>query len=194
MGNYFKHPNYFFAAKTEDGRVIANCVGNVTNNFPFLTETQSGKLVTPFYLNEGVKLGAVSPNAVILNGMTKEVYKIPTVAQELKNLRLPTVALNISVDRYEKAVSYAPILSEVSRQFKEDGSGIVLFLPILAFEENAVFLHKQVMKGDTISATGELKLTKVGSLRATPILWVNDVQKIRIANRNNMEGASVVEA
>lgn len=192
MANYFKNPNYLFGIVDSDKRNIVNAVGNVTGNFPFLTETQSGRLVTPFYLNEGIKLGAVSPNAVVINGMTKENYAIPSVTQELKNLRLPTMAVNISTDRYEKAVTYVPMLSEVSHQFKQDG--IVLFLPILAFDENAVFLHKQILKGDTIGAIGELKLTKVGSLRATPILWLNDVQKIRVANRNNISGASVVEA
>lgn len=186
--NLKKDLNYLFAVEDKDGRFIVNAVGNVTASFPFLTEASS-KLVTPFYLVKDNECGAISPNAVVVNGYTPERHVIPSVPMELRNLRMPTVALNISKDRYEKAISYVPILADVHHQTKPDG-GITLFLPIIAFDADATFLHQNVFKGDTIEVIGELKFTKVSSLRTVPALWANDVRKVREAKRN-VEGATV---
>jgi hypothetical protein len=64
-------------------------------------------------------------------------------------------------------------------------------LPFIAFDADAVYLHQNVLKGDTISMIGELKLTKVGDLRNTLALWCNDVRKIRDAKRNTQQGEDV---
>ena len=184
-----KELNYLFAIHDDHDRNIVQCVGNTTDNFPFLCKG-SNKLVTPFYLVQNNVRGATSSNNVVINGSEETPFATPSVPVELRNLRMPTVAINITRERHEKAIQYVPAMKDIPFQSKPDG-GVVLFLPFIAFDSDAVYLHQNVFKGDTISIIGELKLTKVANLRNVPALWCNDVRKIRDAKRNVMQGEDV---
>lgn len=182
--------NYLFGVKAEDGRKLLNVVGNTTAGFPFLCEGGKG-LITPFYLNDGVNTGSVSKNTVIVRA-SKAPYACPDVACTLKNLRVPTIAANISEANYEKAVNFLPEIGDIPKSIKPDG-GITVFVPIIAFNDDAVFLHKCVGKGDTVAFLGELKPTKITALnRVVLALWCIDVRKIKTARGNLLkEGESV---
>ena len=191
-----KELNYLFATEDVHGRTIINATGNVTAGFPFLYNGKRS-VATPFYLEStdesGKKIyGAITDNShVVVNGSNLLEVDVPKVAAELRNLRLPTVAVNISVDRYEKALEYAPKLKEISHIKKPTG-GVTLFLPFLAFDADAVYLHQNVLQGDTITITGTIEPTTVGTLRKNQqMVWCNDVRKIREAKRNLPQGRKV---
>lgn len=160
-------------------------------SFPFLCEGTKG-LVTPFYLTDGTNIGAVSSTNVTVDGKgIRTKVTVPSVPCILKNLRVPTVAANISQANYDKAVLYLPELAEIPKQTKPDG-GLTLFVPIIAFKDDAIFLHQYVGKGDTLDVLGELKVTKIAAFNRTiPALWVIDVRKIKTA-RSNLQGEAVL--
>ena len=182
--------NYLFGVKAEDGRKLLSVVGNTTAGFPFLCEGSKG-LITPFYLNDGYNIGSISKNTVIItNG--KQPYACPEVACTIKNLRVPTIATNISEVNYDRATKFLPEVRDIPKNTKPDGS-LTVFVPIIAFNDDAVFLHKNVGKGDTVQFLGELKLTKISSIDRTILaLWCIDVRKIKTARGNLMkEGESI---
>lgn len=191
-----KDLNYLFATEDVHGRTIVIATGNVTAGFPFLYNGKN-KVTTPFYLecknDAGEKIqGAITNGShVVVNGNNMLDIEVPKVAAELRNLRLPTVAVNISAERYEKALKYAPALKDISHSTKPSG-GITLFLPFLAFDADAVFLHQNVLQGDTVTICGTLERTSVGNLReGQQMVWCNDVRKIREAKRNLPVGRKV---
>lgn len=193
---YTKELNYLFATEDVHGRTVVIATGNVTAGFPFLYNGKN-RVTTPFYLetknDAGEKVqGAITNGShVVVNGSNFLDVEVPKVAAELRNLRLPTVAVNISSERYEKALKYAPALKELSHTKKPSG-GITLFLPFLAFDADAVFLHQHVMQGDTVTISGTLEGTTVGNLRENQqMVWCNDIRKIREAKRNLPVGRKV---
>ena len=199
VGNYMEEENYMKTTKKEKsfgfgvestGRNINYMVGNLTIGFPFICETDS-KYITPFYLVDGSNVSATAPNhCVVFRGEEKEAYTPPAVDLKLKNLRVPTIALNISEKRYLRMVDFCPSIKELNKQVKPEG--VTLYVPIIAFDENAVFLHQNCMKGDTIVVIGDLKATKITAFNRTVMaLWVEDVQKVSTARRN-MEGVAVM--
>lgn len=165
-------------------------VGNITNDFPFLAETDSGKIVTPFYLDNGDKIGMVSGKPVTYQSSKKESCEVPEVEHILKNLKVPTIAVNIPDDRYKKVCTYSKEFESLYKQ-KKDGGNTTVFVPIVAFDEDAIRLFKEVSKGDTISIFGELKPTLIKSVGwKKPTVWAQDVRKVRTAKRN-LTGAVV---
>lgn len=173
-----------------DGKEFLYAVGNVTGDFPFLAETEKGTIVTPFYLHDGNEIGMVSGHAVYYPFSKKEEFNIPKVKATLKNLRIPTVALNIPSEKYNRIINYSEAFSTMYKNSKDNGDTTV-FVPIVAFDEDAIRLHKEVAKGDTIIVFGELRLTKINAVgKAQMALWVTDVRKDRTAKRN-LTGATV---
>jgi hypothetical protein len=173
-----------------EGKEFLYAVGNVTLDFPFLVETESGKLVTPFYLQEGELIGAVSGKSVYFPSYKKEEYQAPKVKAILRNLRVPTIALNISTEKYDRIAELSSLFSVIPKQKKPTGYTTV-FVPMVAFSDDALRLHKEVSKGDTVILFGELKETLIRALGKTIMaVWVSDVRKERTARRN-LKGAIV---
>jgi len=173
-----------------NGKEFLYAVGNVTGDFPFLVETESGRLVTPFYLDDGADIGMLSGRGVYYPFSQKQEYEAPKVKATLKNLRVPTVALNLSNEKYERIVGLSHTFSLIPKSKKPNGDTTV-FVPLVAFNDDALRLHKDVSKGDTVIIFGELKETLIKALGKTIIaVWVSDIRKDRTAKRN-LTGATV---
>lgn len=176
--------------KTEDGKKHAYVIGNTTSDVPFLSETRSGLLVTPFFLKDTKdNLGCIGNKAFIIDGGKKKEYEIPQLDQRLRP-RLPTVAINLDNHKIEKLLLDYPDLSSLSITKRPQDSTI--FLPMVGFEPQALVLYKDTMKGDLISALGEIKMTTVSDYCRILALWLKDVRFVKRATRN-IDSSSIDE-
>lgn len=177
--------NGAYVMTTSSGKEILYGVGNITGSFPFLTETESGLIVTPFYLMEGNKIGMsnIGNNGITYSGKDKVLIKVDEVEPLIKNLRLPTVALNITEAHYKKVLKHSEEFKGLS--YKRNGIGITVFVPFLAFGDDAIMLYEKVLKGDTITIFGELKKTSIRGVSKTVVAcWVTDIQHLRVSQKN----------
>lgn len=185
-----KTPNSLFAFKTNDDRIILTIVGNVTDGFPFLCKG-STKYVTPFYLKNGEtgEIGATSSNTVTIQSSSEVPYAASNVEPLLKNLRIPTVAVNISQAEYARVLEYAPEVGELSKTVQ--GTKVTVFVPFVAFDGDAIHLHQEVLKGDRVAMTAVLKRTAINIVdRKILAAWVERIDLIN-QSKKNLTAASV---
>lgn len=143
----------------KDGSIYLNAVGNLTMDIPFLVQYNK-VFATPFYLVEKNKTGVVQgiPKKFQDDKGCFSTLNLEKVEPKKKNLRIPSIAVNLSKTQYEKLSSNQNF---ASLKYAENEKGITVFIPFAIFDKSAIALHSETVKGDTIAVQGVLKLAEV---------------------------------
>lgn len=167
--------NCYCEVQSKDNVTHVYIVGQLNRDIDFLARNKKGDVVTPFLIqrddNEVTMSNAGKAFTVKANKLVEvEIPSKPTSIKH-RNVKVPCVAVNTG-----------------------ENNSSVKYYPLVAFKKQAIKLHKEIKKGDTVAIWGRVQLTQItGTDLSFPLVWVEDVNLVRMSNRRTKEEAFSID-